>query len=199
MTKAVPTVDSPKPYRKPPPCSHAELLALLDYDPEAGIFTWRSRPVESFKRRSWGVVWNTRYAGKVAGAIAKRAGTDYIVIAIHKKPTLAHRLAVYYMTAEWPPDGVDHCDCNGLNNRWENLRPATQLQNAGNTRLMSTNTSGLKGAFLHEAKHRRKRYQAKIRFNKKNISLGYYETAEEAHAAYMAAAIKYRGEFARAS
>lgn len=40
---------------------------------------------------------------------------------------------------------VDHVDCDGLNNRRNNLRAATGSDNGANKRLQSNNTSGHKG------------------------------------------------------
>ncbi|GMO65436.1 MAG: AP2 domain-containing protein [Treponemataceae bacterium] len=48
-----------------------------------------------------------------------------------------------------------------------------------------------KGAYFDK---RRKKYNASISVNKKSIHLGCFNTAEEAHAAYLEAYKKYRGE-----
>jgi hypothetical protein len=170
-----------------PAITHAEILALLDYDPATGVFTWLPRPGAK--------AWNTRYAGKVAGS-NWRAGPNvvYRVLRIHDWPFSAHRVAVFWMTGEWPPHGVDHRDLNGLNNRWLNLRPATKAQNGANTGAPRTNTSGFKGvSFAHG------RWRATIRVGGRQKWLGYHDTPEAAHAAYVAAANERSGEFARAS
>jgi hypothetical protein len=58
-------------------------------------------------------------------------------------------------------------------------------------RQRSDNTSGLKGA-----SRSRGRWQAQIQHHGKNIHLGRFDSAEEAHAAYVAAAQRLAGEFA---
>jgi hypothetical protein len=96
------------------------------------------------------------------------------------------------------PDGfqIDHIDGDGLNNRKSNLRLATRSENARNRRINKNSTSGLKGASWVES---RKRWRAEIRADGKQIHLGYFNTPEAAHAAYVAASEKMHGEFARAA
>lgn len=87
---------------------------------------------------------------------------------------------------------IDHIDGDGLNNTRENLRLVTNAENLKNRKRHSNNKSGYKGVVAQDGK-----YRAKITVNGKRISLGMYDTPEEAHEAYKAAAIKYHGEFAR--
>ncbi|MGF6899380.1 hypothetical protein [Paraburkholderia sp. GAS348] len=87
---------------------------------------------------------------------------------------------------------VDHGNGCGLDNRRGNLRVATSMQNSANQACNASSTTGLKGASLCRA---RGCFQAKIRLNKTQIHLGYFRTAELAHAAYMAASREARGEF----
>lgn len=86
---------------------------------------------------------------------------------------------------------VDHIDGDRTNNRLENLRLATHSQNRRNSR--SRSSCGMKGVSRH-----RKRWSAKITIDGKLKHLGIYDTPEEAHAAYCAAAKELHGEFFRA-
>ena len=90
--------------------------------------------------------------------------------------------------------GVDHRDGDGLNNCRSNLRLATQAQNTKNQALRLNSKSGFKGASYST---RDKVWRAHIKVNYKQISLGTFSTAEDAHAAYCVAATKYHGEWAR--
>lgn len=90
------------------------------------------------------------------------------------------------------PDIVDHWNLNRLDNQRNNLRRCNTSQNAANSGLKSTNTSGFKGVYLYK---RVGKYLARIRKNGKRISLGYYDTAEEGYAAYRKAAAEIHGEF----
>lgn len=93
---------------------------------------------------------------------------------------------------------VDHIDGNGLNNQRGNLRACTCSENLCNQRLRKNNSTGFKGVTLPtELRDSSKPFRAALRFKGKHYFLGYYESAEQAHAAYCAAASKIHGEFAR--
>lgn len=89
---------------------------------------------------------------------------------------------------------IDHIDCDGLNNRRRNLRQATRAQNCMNQRTRSDNKSGFKGV-----QKRNSKWEARIWVSGKVERLGQFETAEDAHAAYCAAASRRHGKFARVS
>ena len=157
------------------------LQKLLRYDPETGRFFWRmSRP----KCR----------VGAEAGSVLKTRSCTYLRVVIDTRRYQAHRLAWLYMTGEWPSVDIDHIDCNGLNNRWTNLRAATRTENLRNSQLRSDNISGYKGVSYNSA---RGRWISCIKVGDKNLHLGRFDTPEEAHAAYRVAAEKHFGEFAR--
>jgi len=87
---------------------------------------------------------------------------------------------------------VDHWNNNPLDNRRCNLRLASKITNAQNSKLSSRNTSGYKGVYRSF-----KKWAAEIKVNKQKIRLGRFDTPEEAYQAYCEAALKYHGEFAR--
>jgi HNH endonuclease len=159
--------------------SHAELLGILDYNPETGVFSWKiPRP----KIR----------VGNIAGSLHHKG---YVHIELMGKHYAAHRLAWFYVTGEWPKDQIDHINMNKSDNSFKNLREATNGQNRANTNK-SINKTGFKGVSYHHWMTK-KPYQAAIRHNKKTIYLGCFKTAEKAHEVYKEAAIKFHGEFAR--
>jgi hypothetical protein len=162
-----------------PTITQQRLHELLRYNPKTGLFTWRFR------------VSNRVHVGKIAGT--PRAN-GYIAIRVDGRIYLAHRLAFLYMSGALPPSDidVDHEDTDPSNNRWANLRFSTHSENLHNSRLNKRNTSGFKGVRPYLA-----RFQARIAINKQQIHLGTFDTAEEAHAAYAAAAVESFGEFAR--
>ncbi len=98
-----------------------------------------------------------------------------------------------------PPEGllVDHKNCNGLDNRRDNLRPATRAQNSCNRAKRKGCSSKHKGVHFHKSRQGRKKWDAYINVNGKRIYLGSYQTQEEAAMVYDAEAKKYYGEFAR--
>lgn len=89
---------------------------------------------------------------------------------------------------------IDHINGNRLDNRKENLRVCTKSQNAMNSKLARTNTSGYKGVNWDK---RYNKWRARIKLNKKEKHLGFFNNKEDAAKAYNEAAIKYFGEFAR--
>jgi len=88
---------------------------------------------------------------------------------------------------------VDHIDGDKLNNRRSNLRIATVSQNIFHSKLSKVNTSGYKGVRWHR---QGKKWLAEIKYQRRNIYLGLFDTAEAASAAYNAAAKRLFGEFA---
>jgi hypothetical protein len=117
--------------------------------------------------------------------------TFYAATNVQKVTLQLHRFIL-----QLPPriPQVDHRNCDGLDNRRCNLRIANDSQQRANTRLPSHNTSGFKGVFWVK---RKRKYQASIKVNGRNIHLGYFKNKEEAAAAYDAAALHYFHEFAR--
>lgn len=165
--------------------TQARLKELLHYDPAAGVFTWRV--TRCHKAKTGQRAGNTTYNGR---------SRRYRQIGICNRNYHAGRLAWLYVTGEWPSRCVDHANCDSLDDRWTNLRLATSSQNNANRRVCKNNTTGFKGVSYHKGK---KRYRAAIGLGRKSVHLGHYDTPEEAHAAYLAAAKRLFGEFARAA
>lgn len=168
---------------KPLP-TQAILREWFIYDSETGIFVWRKEP------RKIGP-----YLGKVAGHTRK---TGYVFIGVPGFGLLgAHRLAWIYMHGLTIGGAeIDHIDGNPSNNAIANLRLATSSQQKQNKCVQSNNRSGLKGAFYHACRPGKK-WRSQIKVGEKLHFLGYFETAEQAHEAYKAAAKEHFGEFAR--
>lgn len=134
--------------------------------------------------------------GKCAGLIAGKMKGGYRQVLLAGRFLMAHRIVWAMVNDEWPPSEIDHIDCNKTNNRPENLRLATRSQNCFNKSIYKNNKSGFKGVCYDKSKGR---FRASIAANKKNIILGLFSTPELAHAAYLEAALRLHGEFARAA
>ena len=158
---------------------HARLLEVLHYDSETGEFRWRKRVSRSVK------------IGDLAGLTD---GEGYRLITIEGRGYRAHQLAWFYMTGEWCSVVIDHRDGNPSNNRWANLRPATISQNNANRRLHRNNKCGFKGVIQNHVGS----WVATIYKDGRSYYLGSFRTPQEAHAAYVEAARRLFGEFARA-
>lgn len=155
------------------------LKSLLSYDSTSGYF-------------KWGVSRGMVKAGQIAGSTNRSNG--YVYIGIDGNIYLAHYLAWFYQTGQWPSDEIDHRDLNHSNNRWKNLREATPQQNCANRPKRADSKNPYKGISRKGAK-----WRAQIVLGGKRRSLGYFATAELAHNAYMEAAKLVHGEFARAA
>lgn len=143
---------------------------LLHFDTCTGVFRWRR--ASNSRVLPWAV------AGHVNPVLG------YVQIGIDGKHYLAHRLAWYYVHGVWPADQLDHRDGVRSNNRMSNLREAGHAENGQNQTLRSDNTSGFLGVSWFK---RDSNWKAQIRLNGTSYSLGYFDTPEEAHAAYLAA------------
>ena len=89
---------------------------------------------------------------------------------------------------------IDHINGDKLDNRIGNLRLASRGQNATNATAQKSSRTGLRGVHYHRDA---KRYRAQLSKNGKTTSLGYFDTPEQAHAAYLNAARKVHGPFVR--
>ena len=158
--------------------TQSELKEVLEYNPDTGVFTWKK------------TVSSRAKTGDVAGSKNNRR---YINIRVNKKQYMAHRLAYFYMTGNFPENQIDHINHIRDDNRWSNLRDATHSQNQANQLKRKNNKSGYKGVAYYK---RDKKWHARIMYMKKRIHLGCYNTPEEASEAYKKKAIELSGKFA---
>ncbi len=154
--------------------------SLIKYDPLTGEFHWK---INKGKMRE----------GKIAGGLN---GDGYWMIGIDCKRYYGHRIAWLLMMGEWPYCKIDHIDTDQKNNRWENIREANTSENAMNTPIKSSNTSGYKG--VSWAAHAKK-WQAHIMIDGRSIYLGIFQNPVDAHNAYASASNKHHKEFGRTS
>jgi hypothetical protein len=140
-----------------------------------------------------------RYASQVgsnATWLNKYNGYLYVDVKFNGKTLrhLAHRLAWFLQTGTWPQFEIDHINGVRTDNRFENLRQATRMNNAKNLKRPKSNTTGFKGVTTDK---RRPGFIAQISRNGRNTRIGTFPTLEAAKAAYDAAAQEQFGEFVR--
>lgn len=105
-----------------------ELIKHVAYNPITGIFIRLKAPQKKFV----GVEAGWKYNG-------------YRYIKINRVSYKAHRLAFLYMLGRFPEHHVDHINGTRDDNRWANLREASDKDNAMNQGLYKNNTSGVMG------------------------------------------------------
>jgi hypothetical protein len=160
---------------------------LLDYDPETGALTWRERGRKWFKSDHDQTRWNARFSGGRAGSAPKKK-RGYVYVRSPGRIHKAHRVIWLWMTGEWPRDQVDHINHDRADNRWCNLRAATNADNQKNVSLRADNTSGAVGVRRHT--HGDK-WRAQIKVGGRFIHLGLFDDKTTAIAARQAANEKY--------
>ena len=114
------------------------LQELFDY--ENGELYWRQKP--------------SKYANNVVGKKAgMMAAYGYWRIKVDGYTHFAHRLIYALHNNGVCPDFIDHIDGDHLNNKIENLREATAIQNAQNSKLHVANKSGAKNVSWFPSKN----------------------------------------------
>lgn len=165
---------------KPLP-SLERLNELFVYEPLTGDLRWKSVPPK-FQR------------AKIDDLVGTIGEKGYRVVGVDRVYYLAHRIIWKMMTGDDPADQVDHEDTNRQNNRWSNLRDASNGPNVQNSRLRKDNNSGFKGV-CWDSTHNA--WLASIGLNGKQRKLGRFKIKGDAIAARLKAAEELHGQFMR--
>ena len=160
------------------------LKTLFDYNRETGVLTHKFRDREYFKTYRSFKTWNARFAGTEAGS---KDNKGYIETRLFSKSYFVHRLA-WKIVHGVDPLHIDHIDHNTSNNRLENLRSVTALENSRNASLPKNSTTKVVGVSLYK---KTGKYHSQIRVHGELVHLGFYDTIEQAAAARTAANIKH--------
>ena len=152
------------------PLTQKRLVDLLQYNPDTGIFFWKS---------------GTRKI-KVGSVAGTKNGRGYIQICINGKLYMAHRLAWLYVHGDMPSMDIDHIDGNRANNEFTNLRHVSRsinLQNQRDVRGGKAQNAKLGASFVKSTG----RWHARIKVGNKQLSLGCFSSMQEAHEKYLLA------------
>jgi hypothetical protein len=142
----------------------------LSYNPSTGEFKWAV----------------TRGAIKAGYPAGSKHNRGYLTIRLFGKLYLLHRVAWLYEHGAWPEEQIDHINGDKKDNRIANLRCVSGAINAQNksAAIGSNKSSGLLGVSYNK---KLGRWHAYINVNRRRKFLGYHDTAETAHAAYIKA------------
>lgn len=152
--------------------SSAEFLRLY-----ADMFTYRDG------RLLWAVSpTNSVAVGTEAGRIQTlpRTGKAYRHLRLHGRSYPVHQIIYVIHHREWAEPEIDHINGDSLDNRIENLRPATRSQNSRNHRKNRRNTSGVTGVSWMSV---RGKWRCWITIERRHVHIGLFEKFEDAVAA----------------
>lgn len=165
------------------------LQEILHYDPETGVFIWKSRPTEHFASDHGYRRYQRNFPNKSAGSVNKYSGYMIMNISLQGKRAgyFAHRLAWFYIYGVWPDNQIDHINRDRSDNRISNLRSVDDLENRKNMGLSSRNKSGCTGVYWRA---NRNKWQVQITVNYKTKTVGHFDSKDEAIAARRRAEIE---------
>lgn len=150
------------------------LRELFEYRPETGELIRRVKA-------------SNMLPGTVAGSVRPDGRRQ---IGIDGSMYLSSRIIWLYVHGVWPPVDIDHKDRHKGNDRLENLRPATRLENVIN-RSKWTGESKYIGV-----SRKRRKWSAQIQVDGSHFRLGVFENEEDAARARDSVARRVYGEFA---
>lgn len=172
-------------YNELPP--HDLLLKLLDYNPATGLFVWKPRTADMFRKglrkaETVCLAWNIRFADRPAFFSLNSSG--HLTGTIDGQFYLAHRIAWKMVHGDDPAHQIDHINGDPTDNRICNLRSVESIDNSRNRGLSVNNKTGVIGVCW--SSHSRK-WMAQISDNWNVIHLGGFDDFEHAVIARKAA------------
>ena len=159
---------------------YSEASKLLRYDEVTGALYWLSDMRVGFK--------GSVLAHK-AGDLAKCKRKDgRSVVRLKGKLYMAYRVAWLLKTGAWPAGEIDHKNGDSSDDSFKNLRDVSRRTNTENRHAANSKklSSKFLGVYANKA-NRSQPWRALISANGKQISLGAFDTEEEAYAAYLGA------------
>lgn len=157
---------------------------MLDLNRLHDLFEYRGGHLYRRETTSHNAVKNSVVKGSISG--------KYYRVRVDGKRYGVHQI-VFFMFHNYLPSKIDHIDLNKLNNRIENLRAATDTENARNKSMPKRNTSGAKGVSWHKPNES---WRVQIKISNCVHHIGYFKDFELAELVATEARNKYHGAFA---
>ena len=137
-----------------------------------------------------GELWRKEYVGKDGHRLKRKlvknvanSSNGYCLVGFNGRKVAYHRIIWILLNGDIPAGmQIDHIDGNRINNDIDNLRLVSHREN-GQNRVEHRN-GRLVGCTYCKRGHK---WGAQIRVNGKNKFLGYFDTEQEAHEAYLKA------------
>ena len=108
---------------------------------------------------------------------AEKSVKGYLRVWAMKRSLAAHHIVWLLCTGKWPTVQIDHINQEKQDNRFENLRLASNSMNMQNRGVQRNNMSGIKNVSWHRETQK---WRADVKRNGKKHYLGVFATKEEA-------------------
>jgi len=162
------------------------LSDILDFNSLDGTFTWNPRTEKTAHDIGRMRTFNVLRAGKPA--LNGLSNDGYCRGMIFGRSIRAHRAVYAMVNGQWPNDLIDHINGKKQDNRPENLRDVSSLENHRNIKIPASNTSGAVGVDWAKSVSM---WRANIKINGKTKFLGHFENKSDAIKARAEANVKY--------
>lgn len=146
---------------------------LVEYDSETGNLFWKKDVARTAKK------------GSIAGI---QRSDGYRRLKVGGRSVYAHRISWMLFYGVACDKEIDHINGDRSDNRIENLRECSKLQNSQNRRIGFRNNSGYVGVSFYKPNGK---WQARTTINRKRISVGYFNNAYDANRARLEVKKKY--------
>lgn len=157
------------------PLEYAEVAALFSLCEETGVLTRKTSPSPNV------------LIGSIVGCPDT---SDHLRVTIHYRSYSVSNIVWLLTYGTWPTKQVDHINRNKTDNRPQNLREATDVENALNRKVRSTNWSGMPGVSWYK---KLAKWMVSITVHGVRIHLGYFIELEDAIKARHDAEVRYFG------
>lgn len=145
----------------------------FSYNQKTGHLSWKNRPEHDFISKKYQSIFNARFANKESGSFCN----GYLRTQIDKKSYFNHLIIWVYVYGRYPEKNIDHIDGNRANNKIENLREVTKLENAKNQKLYKNNGSGFSGVRFDKSLNK---WRVQIGSGKNRKHIGIFEERDAA-------------------